>query len=88
MVPIYPMILFGGTGVDVDLQRGQFVISMEDHWIKFICDTHVIAELLKEMRLELDSLLEEKISSPEMDLLASPRGSAVIKTIVRLISTE
>jgi len=88
MVPMYPMVLFGGTGVNVDLHRGESVISMEQNWIKFICDTHIIAELLKEMRLELDALLEDKISHPETDLLACPRGSAIIKTIVRLISTE
>merc|ERR1719357_137770 len=88
MVPMYPMVLFGGTGVDVVMQRGQFVISLEEGWIKFICDTHQIAELLKEMRLELENLLEEKISSPNLDLMTDPRGSAIIKTIVRLISTE
>eukprot|EP00090_Calanus_glacialis_P015911 TRINITY_DN25023_c0_g1_i1.p1 TRINITY_DN25023_c0_g1~~TRINITY_DN25023_c0_g1_i1.p1 ORF type:complete len:1347 (-),score=453.74 TRINITY_DN25023_c0_g1_i1:75-3920(-) len=88
MVPMYPMVLFGGTGVDIVMHRGQFVISLEEGWIKFICDTHQIAELLKEMRLELDNLLEDKISSPNTDLMTDPRGSAIIKTIVRLISTE
>ena len=29
MVPIYPMVLFGGTGIEVVLQRGKFVLSME-----------------------------------------------------------
>jgi hypothetical protein len=29
MVPIYPMVLFGGNGVDLSLQRGKFVLSME-----------------------------------------------------------
>jgi hypothetical protein len=29
MVPIYPMVLFGGSGVEVVLQRGKFVISIE-----------------------------------------------------------
>ena len=47
MVPMYPMILFGGTGVEVIMQRGQFVLSLEDGWIKFVCQTHIIAELLK-----------------------------------------
>ena len=42
----------------------------------------------QEMRLELDNLLEDKISSPNTDLMTDPRGSAIIKTIVRLISTE
>ena len=31
MVPIYPMVLFGGgDGVKVQLQRGKFVLSMEE----------------------------------------------------------
>jgi len=88
MVPMYPMVLFGGTGVDIVMHRGQFVISLEEGWIKFICDTHQIAELLKEMRLELDNVLEDKISFPDTDLMTDPRGSAIIRTIVRLISTE
>ena len=29
MVPVYPMVLFGGTGVEVTLQRGKFVLSLE-----------------------------------------------------------
>ena len=47
MVPMYPMVLFGGTGVEVLMQRAQFVLSLENGWIKFVCETHVIAELLK-----------------------------------------
>ena len=47
MVPMYPLVLFGGTGVEVLMHRGQFVISLEEGWIKFITDTHQIAELLK-----------------------------------------
>ena len=47
MVPMYPMVLFGGTGVEVIMQRGQFVLSLENGWIKFVCESHIIAELLK-----------------------------------------
>ena len=36
LVPIYSMVLFGGYSVDIELQRGQFVLSMEDGWIKFV----------------------------------------------------
>ena len=55
--------------------------------MKFITDTHQIAELLKEIRVELDNVLEDKIATPERDLLSGP-SNAIIKTIVRLISTE
>ena len=40
------------------------------------------------MRTELDNLLEEKIANPQLDLIKDKRGSIIIKTITRLISTE
>ncbi len=89
MVPLYPMILFGGSGgASVQLHQGKFVLSMEDGWIKFVTASHKIAELLKEIRLELDRVLEEKIENPGIDLLTYPRGRLVIDTIVNVISTE
>ena len=87
MVPMYPLVLFGGTAMEVLMRRGQFVLSLEEGWMKFITDTHQIAELLKEIRVELDNVLEDKIATPERDLLSGP-SNAIIKTIVRLISTE
>jgi len=87
MVPMYPLVLFGGTSMEVVMHRGQFVVSLEEGWMKFITDTHQIAELLKEIRVELDNVLEDKIATPERDLLSGP-SNAVIQTIVRLISTE
>ena len=44
----------------MELQRGQFVLSMEDGWIKFVTFSHVIAECLKEIRQELEHFLQEK----------------------------
>lgn len=64
------------------------MLSMEGGWIKFVTHTHKIAELLKEMRSELDAVLEEKITDPTIDLLTYPKGKLVISTIVNLISTE
>jgi ATP-dependent RNA helicase DHX57 len=40
------------------------------------------------MRLELDRLLEEKITNPSLDLVSYPRGKLIIDTTVKLISTE
>lgn len=40
------------------------------------------------MRIELDNILEEKIASPQLDLMTDKRGSIIIKTITRLLSTE
>lgn len=47
-----------------------------------------VAELVKELRWELDQLLEDKIRSPSMDLCSCPRGSRIIRMIVHLISTQ
>lgn len=52
------------------------------------CDYIQVAELLKELRWELDLLLEDKIKNPSMDLCSCPRGSSIIQMIVHLISTE
>jgi ATP-dependent RNA helicase DHX57 len=70
------------------LQRGKFVLAMDGGWIKFVCASVHVAEYLKEMRLELEQLMEEKISNPKLDLVSYPRGKLIIDTIVKLISTE
>ena len=89
MVPIYPMVLFGGgDGVKVRLERGRFVLSLEDGWIKFVTESHKVAECLKEMRSELDKLLEEKIRDTSLDLSSNARGKLVINTLVTLLSKE
>lgn len=88
MVPLYSMVLFGGLGVQVELQRGQFVLSMEDGWIKFVTHSHTVAECLSEMRNELDNLLEQKIANPMLDLTTDARGKLIIDTIVKLITVE
>ena len=85
LVPIYSMVLFGGFEIDVELQ---FLLSMEDGWIKFVTFSHVIAECLKEMRRELDKLLEEKIAKPDLDLTKNVKGKLIIDTIVNLIQKE
>ena len=88
MVPLFPMILFGGTGVELELQRGHFVLNLEDGWIKFVTADHKVAELLKDIRTELDLVLEEKIKDPSLNLLTYGRGKLVIDTIVSVISNE
>uniref|UniRef100_A0A0K2UZ34 Putative ATP-dependent RNA helicase DHX57 n=1 Tax=Lepeophtheirus salmonis TaxID=72036 RepID=A0A0K2UZ34_LEPSM len=88
VVPVYPMILFGQSNIRVELVKGQFVISMDDGWIKFVTSTQNTAELLSEMRTELDQLLESKIKNPNLDLLNEPRGNMVINAISKIISNE
>uniref|UniRef100_A0A667YGD4 Putative ATP-dependent RNA helicase DHX57 n=1 Tax=Myripristis murdjan TaxID=586833 RepID=A0A667YGD4_9TELE len=88
MVSVYPLVLFGGGQVNVELHKGEFVISLDDGWIRFAAASHQVAELVKELRWELDQLLEDKIRNPSMDLCSCPRGSRIIHMIVRLISTQ
>lgn len=88
MVSVYPLVLFGGGQVNVELHKGEFVISLDDGWIRFAAASHQVAELVKELRWELDQLLEDKIRSPSMDLCSCPRGSRIIRMIVHLISTQ
>ena len=47
-----------------------------------------VAQLIREVRSELDQLLQDKIENPHMDLCSCPRGNKIISTIVRLISTQ
>ena len=42
----------------------------------------------KEIRVELDNLLLEKIASPNLDLMTDRRGSIIIKTITKILTTE
>ncbi|XP_074554352.1 putative ATP-dependent RNA helicase DHX57 [Halichoeres trimaculatus] len=88
MVSVYPLVLFGGGQVNMELQKGEFVISLDDGWIRFAAASHQVAELVKELRWELDQLLEDKIRSPSIDLCSCPRGSRIIRMIVHLITTQ
>uniref|UniRef100_A0A4W3H8A4 Putative ATP-dependent RNA helicase DHX57 n=1 Tax=Callorhinchus milii TaxID=7868 RepID=A0A4W3H8A4_CALMI len=88
MVSVYPLVLFGGGQVNVQLERGQFIISLDEGWIRFAAASHQVAELVKELRWELDQLLEDKIKNPTMDLCSCPRGSLIINMIVKLITTQ
>ena len=47
-----------------------------------------VAELVKELRCELDQLLQDKIKNPSMDLCMCPRGSRIIGMIVELVTTQ
>ncbi|XP_064411237.1 putative ATP-dependent RNA helicase DHX57 [Latimeria chalumnae] len=88
MVSVYPLVLFGGGQVNVELKRGEFLISLDDGWIRFAAASHQVAELVKELRWELDELLQDKIKSPSMDLCTCPRESRIIDMIVKLVTTQ
>ncbi|NXL37947.1 DEXH1 helicase, partial [Glaucidium brasilianum] len=88
MVSVYPLVLLGGGQVHMKLQKGEFVISLDDGWIQFVAASHQVAELVKELRCELDQLLQDKIKNPSMDLCMCPRGSRIIGMIVKLVTTQ
>ncbi|XP_043913365.1 putative ATP-dependent RNA helicase DHX57 isoform X2 [Protopterus annectens] len=88
MVSVYPLVLFGGGQVNIELQRGTFVVSLDDGWICFAAASFQVAELVKELRWELDQLLQDKIKNPSMDLCTCPRGSRIIDMIVKLVTTQ
>ncbi|XP_053567900.1 putative ATP-dependent RNA helicase DHX57 [Bombina bombina] len=88
MVSVYPLVLFGGGQVNVELHRGEFLISLDDGWIRFAAASYQVAELVKELRSELDQLLQDKIKNPTMDLCNCPRGSRIIAMIVKLVTTQ
>ncbi|KAM3853474.1 putative ATP-dependent RNA helicase DHX57 isoform 1-T2 [Vipera latastei] len=88
MVSVYPLILFGGSHVNMQLQNGEYIVSLDDGWINFVAASRKVAELVKELRNELDQLLQEKIKNPSMDLCTCPRGSQIISLIVKLVTTQ
>ncbi|XP_075391374.1 putative ATP-dependent RNA helicase DHX57 [Tenrec ecaudatus] len=88
MVSVYPLVLFGGGQVNVQRQRGEFVVSLDDGWICFAAASLQVAELVKELRGELDQLLQDKIKNPSIDLCTCPRGSRIISMIVKLVTTQ
>lgn len=47
-----------------------------------------VATLVRDLRKELDQILENKIENPSFDLMSCERGSRIIDAIVRLISTQ
>ncbi|XP_070590792.1 putative ATP-dependent RNA helicase DHX57 [Erythrolamprus reginae] len=88
MVSVYALILFGGAQVNMHLQNGAYVVSLDDGWINFVAASRQVAELVKELHNELDQLLQEKIKNPSMDLCTCPRGSRIINLIVKLVTTQ
>eukprot|EP00198_Chlamydomonas_reinhardtii_P014140 XP_001703477.1 predicted protein [Chlamydomonas reinhardtii] len=99
MVTPYPLLMFGGpisvqlvgTGGAAPAGTGTGgaanaagVVTM-DGWIRLGCAPKV-AVLFKELRGQLDALLQDKIERPEMDLWE--RGGPVINTILQLLTTE
>ncbi|XP_061376870.1 putative ATP-dependent RNA helicase DHX57 isoform X2 [Danaus plexippus] len=88
MVPQLPLVLFSGCNLSVELHNGTFIVSLEDGWIMFQVEEHEVAEMLKTIRAELISLLEEKINDPSLNLLHHEKGNRIIKAIVQIITKD
>ncbi|KAG8228278.1 hypothetical protein J437_LFUL006246 [Ladona fulva] len=88
MVPILPLVLFTGSKLNVELNSGIFIISLEDGWIKLSVERQIVAELLKTIRIELLKLLDEKIEDPKLNLVTHKNGRKIISTIVSLVTAD
>ena len=75
----YPLLLFGG---EIEVQHESQIILV-DQWIKFSAPAR-IAVLIKEIRNELERLLEEKIKQPSLDI----SNHVLIETVTQLLSTD
>lgn len=42
MVSVYPLVLLGGGQVHMQLLKGDFVISLDDGWIRFVAASHQV----------------------------------------------
>ncbi|XP_068681408.1 putative ATP-dependent RNA helicase DHX57 isoform X2 [Montipora foliosa] len=88
MVSMYALLLFCGDSLSLNLEKGVFVISIDDGWIRFSASSRQIATLLQDLRMELDRLLESKIENPGSDNTNCEQSSTIINAIVQLISTQ
>lgn len=74
----YPLLLFG----DVEVLHDQQVIVI-DKWIKFSAPAR-IAVIMKEIRTQLNTLLQEKISQPTLDI----SNHVLTDVVTELITTD
>ena len=68
MVSEYSLLLFCGDNLSVNLEKGVFVISIDDGWIRFSASSHQVGGLVKKLCAILDSCLH----SPSDKHLISP----------------
>ena len=44
MVSVYSLLLFGGGAISIDLDRGNFLLSVDDGWIRFMVQSHDVSK--------------------------------------------
>ena len=79
MVPTYSLLLFGGR---IDILHEQKQITV-DGWVRFEAPAK-IAVLFRQLREQVDKLLVQKISRPQMDLFKAP----AVDVMLKLLSTD
>lgn len=79
MVPVYSVLLFGGSIV-VEHEKGLIVV---DNWASFKAPAR-IGVLVRELRREVSRLLEEKIENPTKEIA----GSKLVDAMHHLLSTD
>ncbi|XP_055878293.1 putative ATP-dependent RNA helicase DHX57 [Biomphalaria glabrata] len=79
------LLMFAGGGIEVDECQGYKVLII-DKMIKYKTHGSEVASSLKALRSELNQLLSDKITEPDIDLMSSPKGSALIKCINYLLA--
>ncbi|XP_055843477.1 putative ATP-dependent RNA helicase DHX57 [Episyrphus balteatus] len=86
MVPMFPLVLFSGSDLRIELHSGEFLVLLEEGWIILKAQNHEIAEMIQCLRIELFKLLEEKIKDPCLNLMHHENGQKIIRAIVHLVS--
>ncbi|XP_067851023.1 ATP-dependent DNA/RNA helicase DHX36 [Heptranchias perlo] len=82
----YSLLFFGGD-ISIQKERDQETISV-DEWIVFQSPSR-IAHLVKDLKKELDALLQEKIKKPRpVDWNNRSKDCAVLSAIIDLITTQ
>ncbi|KAH9510375.1 ATP-dependent DNA/RNA helicase dhx36 [Bulinus truncatus] len=86
MVSPYPLLFFGGN-IKITKDKGQELVCVDD-WIKFKASSST-AQLVKDLRCELDKLLSNKITHPGPTVWdnADSEG-AIMNAIIDLIAGE
>jgi HrpA-like RNA helicase len=77
------LVLFGGS---IEIYHREGVISV-DEWLKFRIST-LQATLMKHLRVQMESILLQKILSPEDNTANSATGRALIESISVLLGRE
>jgi len=83
MITPYSLLLFGGN-IKVDHTMGQVVV---DDWISFnIPAQHAV--LIHQLRLQIDKLLQRKITEPQYDALNCDQSNKIVEAVSQLMLSE